>query len=213
MFENELQYARLLAEVLRLQRWAGGEFVPPHRIFGLMHGFESVIDQEEEAKGVSSETQESVEKLLEDVEAGKQSTDGPSVKDRLRREHIDESQAALVMRLCLLQSRFIEGVKAIASGLGSVFHSVVCHRQPESDWFGALHYVELVDSTEGAAKKMHAVFSPCVPRVGEIVEPQSGQLMEVVNVVYVTVMQGEHAGIPQPILVPHVTLRSLEETE
>jgi len=45
------------------------------RIFGLMHGFESVIRQESEGFGISEETQEKVEDLLDDVEAGTQSAD------------------------------------------------------------------------------------------------------------------------------------------
>jgi hypothetical protein len=37
---------RILAELLRLQPWAGGESVSAARIYGLMHGFESVIQDE-----------------------------------------------------------------------------------------------------------------------------------------------------------------------
>jgi hypothetical protein len=98
-----------------------------------------------ECFGISGEIQEKVEDMLEDVEAGKQSTDGPSIKDRLRRENIDESDAQCVMILCQLQSRWLEGIEQVANGKGCVFHSLNRLRLPEQDWFGALHYMELVD--------------------------------------------------------------------
>ena len=213
MLETDLQNARLLAEILRLQRWAGGEAVPADRIFGLMHGFKSVLCQEAEASGITSETQEKVEDLLEDVEGGKQSTEGRDVKGRLRSDGIEETEAGLVMQLCLLQSRFVDGVTKIASGRGSVFSHILSQRTPESDWFGALHYMELVDSTEGVHKKMHAMFSACVPRVGEIVEPERGSRMRVVDVSYVAAKQGRSESVPQPILIPYVILESLDDRE
>ena len=161
MDATQVQQAQILAEILRLQRWAGGESVSVDRIFGLMHGFESVIRQESESFGISEETQEKVEDLLEDVEAGKQSVDGMSIKDRLRRENIDDMDAKCVMLLCRLQSRFTEGIEKIAQG--HVFSGLQKPRSPEQDWFGALHYMELVDCTEGVHKKMHAVFALLFP--------------------------------------------------
>jgi len=211
MNTNGLHQARILAETLRLQRWAGGESVSADRIFGLMHGFESVIRQEAEGFGISEDTQEKVEDLLEDVEAGRQSTDGRSIKDRLHREKIDEIDAEKVMLLCRLQSRFTESIEKIAEGKGCVFPRLRRPRHPEQDWFGAIHYMELVDCSEGVRKKMHAVFAPVVPRVGEFVTPQSGSQMRVVAVEHVAITQGDSEGVSQPCLVPHVMLEPVDK--
>lgn len=211
--DERIPMPQVLAEVLRLQRWAGGEHVGADRIFGLMHGFESVIRQERESYGISEETQEKVEDLLEDVENGKQSPDGPSIKDRLRREKIDETDALRVMELCRLQSRFNEGIEAIANAPGCIFAGLRMRRLPEQDWFGALHYMELVDCSAGERAKMHSVFAPSVPRVGEIVTPQRGTSMEVVDVEHVIISQGDDEGIKQHYLVPYVLLKSIEGDE
>lgn len=209
---SDFQYGQLLAEILRLQRWAGGDAVPADRIFGLMHGFETVLCQER-ASGISEETQGKVEDLLDDVEAGKQSVDGLSIKDRLRRDGVDETHAALVMQLCLLQSRFLDGIEKLVSGQGSVFAHLRGLRLPEMNWFGALHYMELVDCSEGVETKMHAVYAPCVPRIGEIVEPQRGSQMRVVDVRHVVVQQGQSEGVSQAMLVPHVLLEAIDQAE
>ncbi len=209
----DFHQARILAEVLRLQRWAGGESVSADRIFGLMHGFETVLRQESESFGVSEETQEKMEDLLEDVEAGKQSPDGPSIKDRLRRDGIDETDAGRVILLCRLQSRFTEGIEKIAQGQGCIFPSLRQHRLPEQDWFGALHYMELVDCTEGVHKKMHAVFAPAIPRVGEFVTPQNGSAMRVTGVDHVAITQGDSEGVSQNCLVPHILLEAIDDDE
>jgi hypothetical protein len=213
MFESDFQYARLLAEILRLQRWAGGHAIPADKIFGLMHGFKSVLREETDGWGITADLQDKVEDMLEDVEDGTQSTDGLAIKDRLDRDGLDETKASLIMRLCLLQSRFVEGVKKVASGRGSVFAHILLQSPPASDWFGALHYMELVDSTEGVQKPMHAVFSASVPHVGEIVEPQRGQRMQVIEVVYVAAKLGESENVPQAILIPYVSLKPLEDPD
>jgi hypothetical protein len=213
MRRDELDRARLLAEVLRLQRWAGGESVPAARIFGLMHGFQSVLDQESESSGISKETQRKVEDLLEDVENGKQCSDGPSIKNKLREKEVDEIDAQCVMEMCRLESRFIQGIKKIANGRGSVFASVDKLRLPEQDWFGAFHYMELYDSTEEVSKKLHAVVAPVVPRVGEVVVPQSGSRMLVVAVEHVLAKQGEGEGVGQVIMIPYVYLESIDDQE
>lgn len=106
---------RILAELLRLQRWAGGDAVTADRIFGLMHGFETVIAEEKESFGISRETQSKVEDMLEDVERGKQSTDGYDIKQRLLEDQIDESTAAKVLELCRLQSRFTEAYEKLTA--------------------------------------------------------------------------------------------------
>ncbi len=203
----------LLAEVLRLQRWAGGEHVSADRIFGLMHGFESVIEQETESFGISEETQRKVEDLLEDVDFDRQSTMGMAIKDRLRSDGIKETDAGKVMQLCRLQSRFGPAIDKIIEGQGSVFASLGRRRLPEQDWFGALHYMELVDCTEGARNKMYAVFAPAVPRVGEILTPQQGSNMRVVGVDHLVINQGEQEGLSQHCLVPHVLLEAIEDGE
>lgn len=207
----DLYHTRILAEILRLQRWAGGESVSADRIFGLMHGFESIIREESEGFGITQETQEKVEDLLEDVEADKQSTDGSAIKDRLHRNDIDEIDAENVMLLCRLQSRFIEGIEKISQGRGCVFPRLYGPRLPEQDWFGALHYMELVDCTEGVHKKMHAVFAPAVPRVGEFVTPENGSQMRVVAIDHVVITQGESEGMSQPTLVPHILLETIDD--
>ncbi len=211
MPEVDFNYARMLAEILRIQRWAGGDSVPADRIFGLMHGFESVFREETESFGISEATQEKVEDLPEEVEAGTQSSSGTSIKERLRRDGIKESDAKRVMELCLLQSRFNEGIKKIAKGKGSIFRSLNQPRLPEQDWFGALHYMELIDCSEGVHKKMHGVFAPAVPRVGELVTPQQGSTMEVVGVEHVAIAQGDQEGIMQHCLIPHILLEAVDD--
>ncbi len=204
---------KVLAEVLRLQRWAGGDSVPADRIFGLLHGFESVIRQEAESFGISEELQEKVEDLLDDIENNKQLPKGPAVKARLLREKIDETAAARVIELCQLQSRFPDAIRALADAPGCIFPGLQRHRGPEQDWCGALHHMELVDCSSEERAKMYAVFAPTVPRIGETVRPQSGTLMEVVDVEHVVISQGEDEGAVQHYLVPHVMLRSTEDDD
>jgi len=203
--------ARLLAEVLRIQRWAGGDHIPADQIFGLMHGFESAY-RDGDSFGVSIEVQRKVENILQDVEFGRQSTDGMSIKDRLYEEEIDETVAGQVMELCRLQSRWLDGINKIVEGQGSVF-AYLKARHPVQGWFGALHYMELMDCTEGSHKKLHAVYAPTVPRVGEIVTPENGSPMQVVGVEYIVVEDGEDEGIKQPYLVPYVLLEADDEDE
>ena len=203
---------RILAELLRLQRWAGGDAVTADRIFGLMHGFETVIAEEKESFGISRETQSKVEDMLEDVERGKQSTDGYDIKQRLLEDQIDESTAAKVLELCRLQSRFTEAYEKLTAP-ESYFPGLAGNRLPERDWFGALHYVELIDCTEEAHKTMHSCFSPAVPREGEYVAPENGPPMRVVEVRYEMISLGDGEGQRQPILVPFVYLENEDDLE
>ncbi|QDU95176.1 hypothetical protein Pla8534_29880 [Lignipirellula cremea] len=108
------EHARILAELLRLHRWAGGDSTSAARVFGLMHGFETALRQESESFGISEETQDLVEDMLDDVENGKQSADGPSIKSRLHAAGVGEVDAGAVMRLCLLQSQFLDLKQATA---------------------------------------------------------------------------------------------------
>lgn len=178
-----------------------------------MHGIESVIRHEEDSFGISEETQNAVEDMLEDVDCGKQSTDGPAIKDRLRRDGVDESDAATIMELCQLQSRFGPAIEKVMNGKGSVFSHVGGTRPNEQNWFGSLHYMELVDCTEGSRNKMYSVFAPVVPRVGETLSPQHGSRMRVVGVNYDVIDQGEHQGTLQHCLVPYVLLEAIDDDE
>jgi hypothetical protein len=205
--------SKLLAEILRLQRWAGGQ--PDRgadRVFGLTHGFETVIQQEKQI-GISEETQRHVEDILQDVDSGEQSTDGMAMKDRLYEKGISEPDAATVMQLCRLQNRFDEAVEKVASGEGSRFGSLKSGAAPEAQWLGALHYIELVDGTDGAKKKLHAVYAACVPRVGELVKPEKGSLMEVINVSHVASRQLDSDGNAQVVLTPYVTLKAIDDDD
>ena len=206
MDESQIPLPIILAELLRIQRWAGGDGVSAGRILGLMHGFESVIRQENKSFGIAEETQRKVEDLLEDVDHDKQSSDGTAIKDRLQRDGVDESDAATIVELCRLQGRFGPAIHKIARGKGTPFNRLDQLRSPEQDWFGSLHYMELIDCTEGVHKEMHAVYAPSVPRVGEIVTPQKGSPMRVIGVDHVMNDQGREQGLLQYFLVPHVLL-------
>ncbi len=206
MDESQVPLRIILAELLRIQRWAGGEGVSAGRIFGLMHGIESVIRQENESFGIDEETQRKVENLLEDVDHDKQSSDGTAIKDRFQRDGVDEADAATIMELCRLQGRFGPAIDKIVKGKGSTFSRLDQLRSPEQDWFGSLHYMELIDCTEDVHKEMHAVYAPAVPRVGEIVTPQKGAPMRVIGVDHVVTDQGRQQGLSQQLLVPHVFL-------
>lgn len=203
----------VLAEILRLQRWAGGDSVSAARTFGLMHGIESVIRLETESYGISEETQRKIEDILADIENDKQSTDGMSLKARFRDDGIRETDVSTVMELCRLQSRFGEAINKIIQDAGSLFSHLANSNLPEQGWFGALHYMELVDCTEGARKKLHAVFAPTVPRVGEIVMPENGSPMLVTTVEHRVVTLGRQEGQSQHCLVPYVCLEAISDDE
>jgi hypothetical protein len=203
----------ILAEILRIQRWAGGDRVCAARIFGLMHGIESVVRQENDSFGISEEKQRKIEDLLEDIDSGRQSTDGMAINDRLRRDGVDTNEAATIMELCRLEGRFDGAIDSLIRGKGSAFRRLERSGLPEQDWFGALHYMELIDCTKGARKQMYAVFAPTVPRVGEIVTPQRGSTMQVVGVDHVVTDQATQLGLSQHCLVPHVLLEAIEEDE
>lgn len=146
-----------------------------------------------------------MEDILEDVESGKQSTDGIAVKHRLLMDGIDETIAGDVIRLCILQGRFQEATTKLTSSSSHFSHLRILDA-PEREWFGALHYVELVDCTEDAHKKSHACFVATVPRIGELVTPPNGSQMRVVDVEWLLVEQDDDSESAQNILVPHVYL-------
>ena len=135
-----------------------------------------------------------------------------SIKDWLASEKIEEEVAYNIFRLCQLQERFPDAIERIANGKGASFQGLKeLERLPNSDWFGSLHYLELVDGSGEAEKKLYAVFSPCVPRVGEFVDPEGGQSMEVAEVSYQVVTFGGDTS--RRILVPFVYLEAVNEVE
>jgi hypothetical protein len=202
---------RILAEILRLQRWAGGEAVDAARLFGLMHGFETAL-RSENGGLITEEAQKRVVDMLDEVDRDPASAS--YIDARLRAAGIGRDTAIKVMELCRLQGRFTNAIKEIASAP----HAPAEYRSleetepgPESQWFGALHYLELVDCTKGIEKKLHAVFSPGIPRIGEFIEPERGSSMEVVDVRYVAIRQTGSEYAPLPMLVPYVYLRAIDE--
>lgn len=211
MNDSSIPSSLILAELLRIQRWAGGDSVSAGRIFGLMHGVETVVKRENASFGISESTQRKVEDVLEDVDRGKQSADGMSIKDRLRRDGVDETDAAKIMELCRLQSRFGPAIKKIVNGQGSVFSYLDNKRVPEQDWFGALHYMELVECLEDSRNKLHPIFAASVPRVGEVVYPHRGSAMRVVGVEYEIAPQSRELGLSHHYLVPSVLLEAIPD--
>ena len=198
---------RILAEVLRLQRWAAGESIDAATIFGLEHGVESVIDRLFECRDwLDRDTQERAEDIIEAVEAGSQSTDGMSIKNRLQTDQIDESDFSSVLKLLLLEGRFTDGVTAIIEGRGSVFAGIKQSRPSEQQWRGNLHYIELVDCSSGEKMKLHAVYASAVPCVGDTVTPEGGQQMRVIEVEHMIATVDHNIGFPQKIMTPHVYL-------
>lgn len=203
---------KLLAEILRIQRWAGGESVRSARIYGLMHGFESVLKEETEYFGISREVQDKVEDILQDVEDGSQAADGLSIKQRLLEDDIDEIVAGRVVQLCRLQSRFPEATDKLTSSRSHFSHLRIS-QFPEQEWLGALHWMELVDCTEGAYKKLHGCISPTVPRVGEVITPESGSAMRVVDVEYKLGRHGLDESATHNVLTPYVYLECEESDD
>lgn len=207
---TERLLTQMLAEIIRLQRWAGGDAVAADRIIGLLYGFESVLD-DDDTFGISRETEERVEKVLEDVEAGEQSAESLEIKNQLRNVNVSESDAYRVMQFCLLQSRFIDGIRKIARARGSRFASLMRFESEEHHWRGAIHHVELFDTTMGARKKLHGAFTAAIPRVGEIIVPENGSTMRVVAVEYVVTKSDEYDAAPYLLLMPHVILEAVDE--
>ena len=209
--EPSFTHSRLLAELLRLQRWTAGDSVSAERVYGLLHGFECEWKQEQESFGISDELRNKMEDVLQDVLNEKQATDGPSIKDRLHRDGIDKMDAKSIMTYCRLGSRFPDAIDQIAKGKGSIFRSVNKPQFPEREWLGAPQYMELIDCTEGQRVKMHSVFAPSLPREGELVTPQNGSTMIVVGVEHMIVSQDTNEGMPHQRMIPAILLEPLPE--
>jgi hypothetical protein len=208
--ERELLY-RLLTEVLCLQRWAGGsDAIGKARIFALLNGFESALheDGDDSKRGISEVMQEAVEEQLEKVDNGGLSES--LFADAIRDAGIDKESARLVMKLCMLESRFVDAIVRIAKSSFSGFSNLERwdFKSPELEWFGSLHYMELVELRDGERSKLHSIMAPCVPRIGETVIPESGQSMEVVAVDYQIQTRNDKC-----IMVPHVILEPIDDDE
>lgn len=217
---TERQVGRVLAEVLRLQRWAGAwDEASPARLFGLMHGFESALrkefaDEGEEILGIgiSEETENVVEEILQQIDQAIESErplDGQWLKGQLWEKSVSETDAIQIMRFLKLQNHLVEAIDAVAPWI----HAPLARPEAadETRWFGGLQYMELYDTTEGARKKLHSAFAASVPRVGEIVEPENGSAMAVVKVSHVARTERDSNGFKRLILVPHVDLEAIEE--
>ncbi|QDU95178.1 hypothetical protein Pla8534_29900 [Lignipirellula cremea] len=94
------------------------------------------------------------------------------------------------------------------TGRAPCFFELDLEKEPEQSWTGAIHYMELVDCTEGAHTKLHSVLAPVVPRIGEMVTPQKGSRMRVVDVEHVVVSQGGNYQ-----MIPYVYLETEEADE
>lgn len=202
---------KLLAEVMLLQRWAGGDPVSLAQMFGLANSVESVL---EEAKPnvISRETQDKVEDILDDVRNGRQDPDGMALKERLHSDGISETDAQTIMRLCVLENRFGDAVKTIAEAPGSTFSTVLDSPSSNHQWYGALHYLELFDESQHTP--MLSVFSPCVPRIGETIETLKGSPMRVVDVRYsAQPVPDPLGGHQQRVLVPTVHLEPIDNDQ
>ena len=213
--KEELRYARTLADILHLHRWAGGDQVDLATIFGLAKGIESVIRETlPEEDGISSETQRKIEDILDDVDRGKQSTDSISLKNRLHREGISDTDAITIMRLCILQRRFTSAIKKISEGPGGTFESIFMEKTETSNWDGAKIYMELVLETDEGRLETIPTFAPCLPRVGETIDlsylfdKKAGEMrMEVVGIGYdAHRMKDPLDQHPMAQLVPYVIL-------
>lgn len=184
MADHRIPSAMLLAEVLRIHHWAGGDQESLARAYGLANGFESVINEELESFGISEETQSKVEDILEEIDEDEGLAGGMSLKSRLREADVEEPDAGIVMRLCYLQGRHVDAIDKIATSPDSIFPRVNQPELPELSWSGATVYMELIDCSGGAKNKMNAIFAPCVPRIGEAVTLEDGRTLRVVDVRY-----------------------------
>jgi hypothetical protein len=209
-----LRYAKTLSDILHIHRWAGGDLVDLATIYGLANGVESVVE-ESVPRGISRETQEKIEDVLQDVDAGKQSPKSLDMKSRFRSDRICETDASIIMRLCVLQGRFTDVIKKIAESNGSVFNTVFGERTETSNWDGAKIYMELVVDLGEKKPRMIATFAPCIPRIGETIdlrdlfeEKETGSMwMEVVGIEYSAHrMEDPLDKNPMAKLIPYIIL-------
>lgn len=203
----------LLAELLRIQRSLAGDPISAARIFGLMHGFQSVIEEETESFGISDETQEKAEDLLDEMDKAGAVWDGMTLKHRIREVGISEEAFSKVCELCLLQSRFVNVIQALADRGDCRMVTDREAKSPIEGWFGPTIYMEIVDTSADAGKRSHAVFSSVVPRVGDTIEPRAGELMTVVEVRHIAIPMGEHESGQTSHLTPTVFVEPTGDEE
>ncbi|WP_397568985.1 hypothetical protein [Schlesneria sp. T3-172] len=213
MNSHHVPSSLILAELLRLERWEGGDSIEATRIFGLLHGFESIVNAEIDSYGISEETQAKVEAFLQEIENEEATSDTNNVMRRLRSDNVDQSDAGKIIELCRMQGRFPAAIEKLIEEPDSLFHHLKRSSPPERNWHGATHFMELVDCTAGARNRLHGVFAPAVPRVGEIVVPEGGSKMIVIGVEHHMTPQGIEAGITTHRLIPHVLLKAEDEVE
>lgn len=158
---------KLLAEIMRLQRFVGSDMVSAATIYGLENGFESIlrevsgnedVDDDGLDYPISRETQEKAEDILEAVDNDEQSPVWMHIKDELRSVGIDESDFLKVMDLCLLQSRWGDAIAKIKSPPERASVDL-----PEVQWAGAMYYMEICPPGDTAPEgRTIAMFGPCI---------------------------------------------------
>jgi hypothetical protein len=210
---RKIPSAKLLAELLRIQRSLAGDIVEGATIYGLAHGFESAIREVTESFGISEAHQRAAEDLLDEMDRAETTWDGPTLKHRIREKGISETTFSKVCKLCLLDSRFVTTIEALAERGDCRMVLSGESESPIRGWTGPTIYMELVNvaaEADETAKRSHAIFSPVVPRVGDTIEPQSGQLMRVVEVRHVAITMGERENGQTPYLTPFVYVEPID---
>jgi len=210
-----LRYAKTLSDILHLHQWMGGDQVDSATIFGLANGVETIVE-ESIPRGISRETQEKIEDVLQDIDKGSQSPESMAMKSRFHSDHISESDAITIMRLCVLQGRFTDEIKKVAESRGSAFKTIFGRRTQTADWDGAKIYVELVVDLGKQKPEMIATFAPCIPRVGETIDlsdlfdKKAGSMwMKVVGIEYSAHrMEDPLDKRPMSKLIPYIILES-----
>lgn len=198
----------LAGELITLQRWAGGDGVSLAKLHGFVNRIESVMNEEVPSL-ITCEEQREVEDMLDLIDRGKLTTDGMTIKKYMVRKGIDEVVASKIIRLCYLQNRFPDVIEKLDQP-DSHFHGVLDSPVSTDAWYGATHYVEIAD-TSGHTKPM-SVLSPCVPRIGEIVETHHGSPMRVIEVVYHAQPDNDPLNPHRrAVLVPTVMLEPIED--
>lgn len=204
MKPSDLKSAALLAEVLRIHRWAGSNEATAAKVFGLLHGIETVINPDDaEPMGISRETQDKFDDILDEIESTSQPANGMSLKARLRSDGIDEVDAKTLLDYYRLSGKFAEAIDMIAQADGSIYTSRTVNSD-ERNWRGGLNYFEICYDLPDGTHKTIGVFSPTVPRIGETVNLRDQQAMRVVDVVYLLCDDDEPTNGSTQYLLAHV---------
>lgn len=196
---------KILAEVRLLQRWGGGDAVDRGRIFGLLHGFETALRQELEGEGISEDLQDRAEKVFEKIDEATVAPSSMIIKQWLREAGVPEHIAAKAMHNCVLDGRFVDTADKLHRPMHSRDGAV------ETQALTANLYIELVDASGGG--KPRAAFCAAVPRIGELIRPEAGSPMRVIDVEYHARQDNDSLGVPRTVLVPNVLLAPHDEVE